>query len=219
MKPNLVHRNVRASTVLLDDEYNPHVIGVGLVNMAMSRDTTSELTVIVGTHGYYAPEFVYRNELTTKSDVFSFGVLLLEIITGRKPTESERVDEAFSDVPTIFEWASPLVQAEAWRDLLDVLIGTLPNHSQVKKVVDLVYTCTQHVPSMRPRMSYVLYQLQELHTSELTVLPMDTTSIFERTPERTLDKITTDSSPIVLNVEYPLDDSSDLEIREVPWQP
>ncbi|CAM6083225.1 unnamed protein product [Calypogeia fissa] len=239
MKPNLVHRNLRASTVLLDDDFNPHLIGVGLVNMAMSRDTTtaSELTVIIGTHGYSAPEFVYRNELTTKSDVFSFGVLLLELITGRTPTRSQNLEESFSDAPTIFEWATPLVQAEAWTDLLDATIGTVPNHSQVKKVCDLVYTCTQHVPSMRPRMSYVLYQLQELQTAELTVHPVvadsSRTTTPARTPfrtpartpgrtpgrtpdrslmmmERTPGRISTESTtPFALNMEHHVDDDDD----------
>ncbi|KAG6541659.1 hypothetical protein Mapa_016924 [Marchantia paleacea] len=199
VKPNVVHRNVRSSTVLLDNDFKPHLLGVGLVNMAL-RDTTHEPTVIVGTHGYLAPEFVYRNELTTRSDIFSFGVLLLELVTGRKPTVAEG---EISETPTtIFEWATPLLQAEAWTELLDVTIGTVPNYSQVKKVVELAYTCTQHVPSMRPRMSHVLYQLQELQRAELVVQPM----------------MNTERTTIPLNTESLGDNTTDLEleIREVP---
>eukprot|EP00252_Welwitschia_mirabilis_P003399 TRINITY_DN13478_c0_g1_i2.p1 TRINITY_DN13478_c0_g1~~TRINITY_DN13478_c0_g1_i2.p1 ORF type:complete len:147 (+),score=28.32 TRINITY_DN13478_c0_g1_i2:279-719(+) len=115
-------------------------------------------TAMAGTHGYLAPEFVYRNELTTKSDVYSFGVLLLELVSGRKPAQTMETVEWQS----IFEWATPLVQSHRYTELLDPVITDIPDVGQIQKVVDLVYTCTQHVPSMRPRMSYVVHQLQQL---------------------------------------------------------
>lgn len=121
-----------------------------------------------GTYGYLAPEFVYKNELTTKSDVYSFGVLLLEIVSGRRPAQA--VDSV--GWQSIFEWATPLVQAHQYLELLDPLISssssTIPEAGVVQKVVDLVYSCTQHVPSMRPRMSHVVHQLQLLSQPSFT---------------------------------------------------
>eukprot|EP00249_Psilotum_nudum_P005282 c18734_g1_i1 orf=200-1885(+) len=157
VKPHVVHRDIRASNVLLDEEFNAHILGVGLGRF-VPWEAMRERTVMAGRHGYLAPEFVYRNELTTKSDVYSFGVLLLELVSGRKPAQTvESVD--WQD---IFEWATPLVQSQNFSQLLDPVITTSPDISQIQKVVKLVYDCTQHVPSMRPRMSFIVHQLQQL---------------------------------------------------------
>ncbi|KAL5544911.1 hypothetical protein UlMin_008695 [Ulmus minor] len=163
VKPHVVHRDIRASNVLLDEEFGAHLIGVGLSKF-VPYEVMHERTVMAGgTHGYLAPEFVYRNELTTKSDVYSFGVLLLEIVSGRRPAQA--VDSV--GWQSIFEWATPLVQAHRYPDLLDPHITSstsshIPEATVIQKVVDLVYACTQNVPSMRPRMSHVVHQLQQL---------------------------------------------------------
>ncbi|KAJ9162705.1 hypothetical protein P3X46_022461 [Hevea brasiliensis] len=167
VKPHVVHRDIRASNVLLDEEFGAHLMGVGLSKF-VPWEVMHERTVMAGgTYGYVAPEFVYRNELTTKSDVYSFGVLLLEIVTGRRPAQA--VDSV--GWQSIFEWATPLVQAHRYPDLLDPLISSssseIPEAGVIQKVVDLVYTCTQHVPSMRPRMSHVVHQLQQLAQSSI----------------------------------------------------
>lgn len=160
VKPHVVHRDIRASNVLLDEEYRAHILGVGLAKF-VPWEAMPERTVMAGTYGYLAPEFVYRNELTTKSDVYSFGVLLLELVSGRMPAQTvESVDWQ-----SIFEWATPLVQARNFIQLLDPVISTIPDVGEIQKVVDLVYACTQHVPSMRPRMSYVVHQLQQIEAA------------------------------------------------------
>ncbi|KAK7328732.1 hypothetical protein VNO77_22849 [Canavalia gladiata] len=162
VKPQVVHRDIRASNVLLDEEFGAHLMGVGLSKF-VPYEVMHERTVMAGgTYGYLAPEFVYRNELTTKSDVYSFGVLLLEIVSGRRPAQA--VDSV--GWQSIFEWATPLVQAHRYPELLDPHITSssssiIPEASTIQKVVDLVYSCTQHVPSMRPRMSHVVHQLQQ----------------------------------------------------------
>lgn len=167
VKPQVVHRDIRASNVLLDDDFNAHLMGVGLSKFVPYEVMHGRTVMAGGTHGYLAPEFVYRNELTTKSDVYSFGVLLLEIISGRRPA-SQAVDSV--GWQSIFEWATPLVQSHRYLELLDPVISAssstspskIPEAGVVQKVVDLVYSCTQHVPSMRPRMSHVVHQLQQL---------------------------------------------------------
>ncbi|CAA3027467.1 C-type lectin receptor-like tyrosine- kinase At1g52310 [Olea europaea subsp. europaea] len=163
VKPQVVHHDVRASNVLLDEDFGAHLMGVGLSKFVPWEVMHERRVMAGGTHGYLAPEFVYRNELTTKSDVYSFGVLLLEIISGRRPAQA--VDSV--GWQSIFEWATPLVQAHRYLELLDPLITSssssqIPEVGTVQKVVDLVYSCTQHVPSMRPRMSHVVHQLQQL---------------------------------------------------------
>lgn len=105
VKPQVVHRDIRASNVLLDEEYKAHLMGVGLSKF-VPWDVMHERTVTAAKYGYLAPEFIYRNELTTKSDVYSFGVLLLEIVSGRRPAQSV---DSVGGFQTIFEWATPLV--------------------------------------------------------------------------------------------------------------
>ncbi|KAI4371222.1 hypothetical protein MLD38_019485 [Melastoma candidum] len=162
VKPHVVHRDIRASNVLLDEDFGAHLMGVGLSKFVPWEAMHERTMMAGGTHGYLAPEFVYRNEITTKSDVYSFGVLLLETISGRKPAQA--VDSV--GWQSIFEWATPLVQAHRYVELLDPYISSssseIPETGVIQKVVDLVYTCTQHVPSMRPRMSHVVHQLQQL---------------------------------------------------------
>nr|GMD07410.1 C-type lectin receptor-like tyrosine-protein kinase At1g52310 [Ipomoea batatas] len=163
VKPQVVHRDIRASNVLLDEDFGAHLMGVGLSKFVPWEVMHERRVMAGGTYGYLAPEFVYRNELTTKSDVYSFGVLLLEIVSGRRPAQA--VDSV--GWQSIFEWATPLVQAHRYVELLDPLISSssssqIPEVGVVQKVVDLVYSCTQHVPSMRPRMSHIVHQLQQL---------------------------------------------------------
>lgn len=157
-----MHRDIRASNVLLDEDFGAHLMGVGLSKFVPWEVMHERTMMAGGTHGYLAPEFVYRNEITTKSDVYSFGVLLLETVTGRKPAQA--VDSV--GWQSIFEWATPLVQAHRYLELLDPHISSssseIPETGVIQTVVDLVYACTQHVPSMRPRMSHVVHQLQQL---------------------------------------------------------
>lgn len=166
VKPHVVHRDIRASNVLLDEDFGAHLMGVGLSKFVPWEVMHDRTVMAGGTYGYLAPEFVYRNELTTKSDVYSFGVLLLEIVSGRRPAQA--VDSV--GWQSIFEWATPLVQSHRYLELLDPLISSssssssseIPEPTVIQKVVDLVYSCTQHVPSVRPRMSHVVHQLQQL---------------------------------------------------------
>ncbi|WOK96610.1 C-type lectin receptor-like tyrosine-protein kinase [Canna indica] len=177
VKPQVVHRDIRASNVLLDEEFGSHLMGVGLSKF-VPWEVMHERTKMAGTYGYLAPEFMYRNELTTKSDVYSFGVLLLEIISGRRP--SQAVESV--GWQTIFEWATPLVQSHRYVELLDPLISDIPEVGVIQKVVDLVYACTQHVPSVRPRMSHVVHQLQQLGLRTVYEQPRSGTSTSATSP-------------------------------------
>eukprot|EP00262_Sarcandra_glabra_P013155 TRINITY_DN3589_c0_g3_i1.p1 TRINITY_DN3589_c0_g3~~TRINITY_DN3589_c0_g3_i1.p1 ORF type:complete len:209 (-),score=35.36 TRINITY_DN3589_c0_g3_i1:65-691(-) len=188
VKPHVVHRDIRASNVLLDEEFGAHLMGVGLSKF-VPWEVMHERTVMAGTCGYLAPEFVYRNELTTKSDVYSFGVLLLEIVSGRRPGQA--VDSM--GWQSIFEWATPLVQSHRYPELLDPLIYDIPEVGVIQKVVDLVYACTQHVPSVRPRMSHVVHQLQQLG---FRTASEQATSATSSTPASRMSPLDIESAPL-----------------------
>ena len=108
-KPHAVHRNIQGNNVLLEEEFGAHILTVGLSKF-VPWEGLHERIEMAGTHGYLTHEFVYQNELTTKIDVYIFGVLLLELISGRKPAQTRECIEWQS----IFEWATPLVQSHRY---------------------------------------------------------------------------------------------------------
>lgn len=84
MKPPIIYRDLKCSNILLDDGYHPKLSDFGLAKVGPSGDKTHVSTRVMGTYGYCAPDYAMTGQLTFKSDIYSFGVVLLEIITGRR---------------------------------------------------------------------------------------------------------------------------------------
>ncbi|KAK1309285.1 Serine/threonine-protein kinase PBS1 [Acorus calamus] len=82
--PPVIHRNLKPSNILLDAEFNPKVSGFGLAKLGPIGDRSHISTSVIGTPGYIAPEFMNSGQLSVKCDIYSFGVILLELITGRR---------------------------------------------------------------------------------------------------------------------------------------
>lgn len=88
--PPVIYRDLKSANILLDDDFNPKLSDFGLAKLGPVGDNTHVSTRVMGTYGYCAPEYAKSGKLTLKSDVFSFGVLLLELITGRKSIDNSR---------------------------------------------------------------------------------------------------------------------------------
>lgn len=88
--PPVIYRDLKSANILLDNDFNPKLSDFGLAKLGPVGDNTHVSTRVMGTYGYCAPEYAMSGKLTLKSDIYSFGVVLLEIITGRKAIDMTR---------------------------------------------------------------------------------------------------------------------------------
>lgn len=91
--PPVIYRDFKASNILLDENFNPKLSDFGLAKLGPTGDKSHVSTRVMGTYGYCAPEYALTGQLTTKSDIYSFGVVFLEIITGRRVIDNNRPTE------------------------------------------------------------------------------------------------------------------------------
>ncbi|XP_035835635.1 probable LRR receptor-like serine/threonine-protein kinase At1g56140 isoform X2 [Helianthus annuus] len=149
----VVHRDIKASNILLDSELNPKISDFGLAKLYDDKKTHMS-TRVAGTIGYLAPEYAMRGHLTEKADVFGFGVLALEIISGRPNSDSTLEDEKIY----LLEWAWNLHETNSEVELVDEELAEF-DENEVKRVTRIALLCTQTSPMQRPSMSRVVVML------------------------------------------------------------
>nr|CAB3464220.1 unnamed protein product [Digitaria exilis] len=165
--PRIIHRDIKSSNILLDNNFEAKVGDFGLARLALDA-VTHVTTRVMGTFGYMAPEYASSGKLTERSDVFSFGVVLLELITGRKPVDASRPlgDES------LVEWARPkLSRALDTGDLeglVDPRLEKKLNEAEMVRMIEAAAACIRHSASRRPRMSQVVRVLESLADIDLT---------------------------------------------------
>ncbi|XP_042491322.1 protein STRUBBELIG-RECEPTOR FAMILY 6-like [Macadamia integrifolia] len=154
--PSVVHKNFNSANILLDVELNPRLSDCGLANFIPNADQV--LNHNMGS-GYSAPEVALAGQYTIKSDIYSFGVVMLELLTGRKPFDSLRPRSEQS----LVRWATPqLHDIDALAEMVDpALKGQYPAQS-LSRFADVVVLCVQPEPEFRPPMSEVVQALVRL---------------------------------------------------------
>ncbi|XP_004251608.1 proline-rich receptor-like protein kinase PERK1 [Solanum lycopersicum] len=158
-QPKIIHRDIKAANILVDFNFEAKVADFGLAKLT-SDVNTHVSTRVMGTFGYLAPEYASSGKLTEKSDVFSFGVMLLELITGRRPVDSTQsyIEDSLVD------WARPLLtralEDEKFDGLVDRRLENDYNHNEMARMVACCAACVRHSAKRRPRMTQVLRALE-----------------------------------------------------------
>ncbi|KAA8526741.1 hypothetical protein F0562_009030 [Nyssa sinensis] len=150
----IVHRDIKGTNVLLDNNLNPKISDFGLAKLDEEESHIS--TRIVGTCGYMAPEYAMWGYLTNKADVYSFGIVALEIVTGRSVTGYRKNTDFFS----LLDWALALKEKGNLMDLVDTRLGSDFNKEEVTVMVDVALLCTNAMPAVRPTMYSVVSMLE-----------------------------------------------------------
>ncbi|XP_017981779.1 PREDICTED: probable serine/threonine-protein kinase At1g01540 [Theobroma cacao] len=155
LEPKVVHRDIKSSNILLDKQWNPKVSDFGLAKL-LGSERSYVTTRVMGTFGYVAPEYASTGMLNERSDVYSFGILLMEIISGRNPVDYSRPQGEVN----LVEWLKTMVTNRNAEGVLDPRLPVKPSSRALKRALLVALRCVDPNAQKRPKMGHVIHMLE-----------------------------------------------------------
>nr|XP_043636082.1 PTI1-like tyrosine-protein kinase At3g15890 [Erigeron canadensis] len=166
--PRIIHRDIKPSSILLDSDLNPSLAGFG--NAKLIPDGATHVTTgVKGTLGYLAPEYAMLGKASTCCDIYSFGILLLELASGKEPVE----DMSTTTKHSITDWILPLARLRKFSEIADPKLKGNYIKEELKRVIILALMCTHCQPEKRPTILDVVQLLKGESEEKLLVLEND----------------------------------------------
>lgn len=157
--PPVIYRDLKSSNILLDDNFKPKLSDFGLAKLGPVGDNTHVSTRVMGTYGYCAPEYAMSGKLTLKSDIYSFGVVMLELITGRKAYDNARKQGE----QNLVVWSQPFLRdRRKFVQMVDPLLEGQYSVRCLQHAVAITAMCLQEQANFRPLISDIVVALEYL---------------------------------------------------------
>ncbi|XP_075511247.1 putative receptor-like serine/threonine-protein kinase At4g34500 [Primulina tabacum] len=155
LEPKVVHRDVKSSNILLDKKWNSKVSDFGLAKL-LESDKTHVTTRVMGTFGYVSPDYASTGMLNEANDVYSYGVLLMEIITGRSPVDYSRPPGEMN----LIDCFKGMISSRRSEELVDPRIEVPPPPRALKRILLVCLRCVDLDANKRPKMGQIVHMLE-----------------------------------------------------------
>jgi serine/threonine protein kinase len=154
--PPIVHRDVKSNNILIDGDYGARVADFGVAKVVdLTGKAPKSMSVIAGSCGYIAPEYAYTLRVNEKSDIYSFGVVILEIVTRKRPNAAELGDK------DLVKWVCSTLDQKGVEHVIDPKLESC-YREEISKMLNVGLLCTSPLPINRPSMRRVVKMLQEI---------------------------------------------------------
>ncbi|EPS71499.1 hypothetical protein M569_03254, partial [Genlisea aurea] len=155
LEPKVVHRDIKSSNILVDRQWHPKLSDFGLAKLLASENSFVR-TRVMGTFGYVAPEYASSGMLNEKSDAYSFGILIMEMVSGRTPVDYSRPPGEVN----LIDWVKSMVGNKNWEVIWDPKLAQRPVSKVLKRVLLVALKCVDPDAQKRPKMSQAVHMLE-----------------------------------------------------------